>query len=97
MTEEKQNIQHTPFPPEEERRTEYVGAKVTPGQKRHIRRLADECGMTVSNYMLARAFGYRPKARLTARQEAGQARRAHHGRARQATDGQPPARRDKER
>lgn len=69
MTEEKQNIQHTPFPPEEERRTEYVGAKVTPGQKRHIRRLADECGMTVSNYMLARAFGYRPKARLTARQE----------------------------
>lgn len=48
MTEEKQNIQHTPFPPEEERRTEYVGAKVTPGQKRHIRRLADECGMTVT-------------------------------------------------
>ena len=70
MTEDKQNIQHTPFPPEEERRTEYVGAKVTPGQKRHIRRLADECGMTVSNYMLARAFNYRPKARLTARQEA---------------------------
>ena len=59
MTEDKQNIQHTTFPPEEERRTEYVGAKVTPGQKRHIRCLADECGMTV-----------RPKARLTARQEA---------------------------
>lgn len=70
MTEDNQNTQHTPFPPEKERRTEYVGAKVTPGQKRHIRRLADECGMTVSNYMLARAFGYRPKARLTARQEA---------------------------
>lgn len=51
MTEDKQNIQHTTFPPEEERRTEYVGAKVTPGQKRHIRCLADECGMTVSNYM----------------------------------------------
>ena len=64
MTEEKQNIQHTPFPPEEERRTEYVGAKVTPGQKQHIRSLADECGMTVSNYMLVRAFNYRPKARL---------------------------------
>ena len=63
-------LQHTTFPPEEERRTEYVGAKVTPGQKRHIRCLADECGMTVSNYMLARAFNYRPKARLTARQEA---------------------------
>lgn len=26
--------------------------------------------MTVSNYVLARAFNYRPKARLTARQEA---------------------------
>ena len=66
MTEDKQN---TPFPPEN-RRTEYVGAKVTPGQKQHIRRLAEKCGMTVSNYMLARAFNYRPKARLTARQEA---------------------------
>lgn len=66
MTEDKQNI---PFPPEN-RRTEYVGAKVTPGQKQHIRRLAEKCGMTVSNYILARASGYRPKARLTARQEA---------------------------
>ena len=66
MTEDKQNI---PFPPED-RRTEYVGAKVTPGQKQHIRRLAEKCGMTVSNYILARASGYRPKARLTARQEA---------------------------
>ena len=35
-----------------------------------IRRLAAECGMTVSSYVLARAFNYRPKARLTARQEA---------------------------
>lgn len=66
MTEDKQN---TPFSPDD-RRTEYVGAKVTPEQKRHIRRLADECGMTVSGYLLARAFGYRPKARLTAKQEA---------------------------
>lgn len=66
MTEDKQNI---PFPPEN-RRTEYVGAKVTLGQKQHIRRLAEKCGMTVSNYILARASGYRPKARLTARQEA---------------------------
>jgi len=66
MTEDKQN---TPFPPEN-RRTEYVGAKVTPGQKQRIRRLAEKCGMTVSSYMLARALGYRPKARLTARQEA---------------------------
>ena len=66
MTKDKQN---TPFPPED-RRTEYVSAKVTPGQKQHIRRLAEKCGMTVSSYVLARAFNYRPKARLTARQEA---------------------------
>ena len=65
MTEDKQN---TPFSPDD-RRTEYVGAKVTPEQKRHIRRLAEACGMTVSSYILARASGYRPKARLTARQE----------------------------
>lgn len=39
-------------------------------QKQYIRRLAAECGMTVSSYVLARAFNYRPKARLTARQEA---------------------------
>lgn len=65
MTENKQN---TPLLPAD-RRTEYVGAKVTPGQKQRIRRLADRCGMTVSNYMLARAFGYRPKARLTASQQ----------------------------
>lgn len=51
-------------------RTEYIGAKVTVEQKRHIRQSAAECGMTVSSYVLARAFNYRPKARLTARQEA---------------------------
>jgi hypothetical protein len=66
MTEDKLN---TPIPPDG-RRTEYIGAKVTPEQKRHIQRLADKCGMTVSSYILARASGYRPKARLTARQEA---------------------------
>lgn len=66
MTEDKQNI---PFSPDD-RRTEYVGAKVTSEQKRHIRYLAGACGMTVSSYILARAFGYSPKARLTARQEA---------------------------
>ena len=49
---------------------EYIGAKVTVEQKQYIRRLAAECGMTVSSYVLARAFNYRPKARLTARQEA---------------------------
>lgn len=65
----KENKQDIPFLPAD-RRTEYIGAKVTPGQKQRIRRLADRCGMTVSNYILARAFGYRPKARLTASQQA---------------------------
>lgn len=67
MSEDKKN--KTPFPPGG-RRTEYIGAKVTPEQKQHIRQLAERCGMTVSNYVLARAFGYRPKARLTVAQEA---------------------------
>lgn len=67
MTEN--NKRYTPFP-SGDRRTEYIGAKVTAEQKRHIRRMADKCGMTVSGYLLARAFGYRPKSRLTARQEA---------------------------
>ena len=65
MTDDKQN---TPFPPED-RRTEYVSDKVTPGQKQLVLWLADECGMTVSNYILTRVFGYRPKAKLTAWKE----------------------------
>lgn len=67
MTED--NKQDTSFPSGGSR-TEYIGAKVTVEQKQYIRRLAAECGMTVSSYVLARAFNYRPKARLTARQEA---------------------------
>ena len=54
--------------PQDGRRTEYVGAKVTAEQKRRIRQLAGKCGMTVSDYLLARAFGYKPKERLTERQ-----------------------------
>lgn len=56
--------------PQDDRRTEYIGAKVTAEQKKHIRHLADKCGMTVSGYLLARAFNYRPRARLTERQTA---------------------------
>lgn len=52
------------------RRMEHIGAKVTAEQKRHIRQLAGKCGMTVSDYLLARAFGYKPKERLTERQTA---------------------------
>ena len=56
--------------PQDGRRTEYIGAKVTVEQKRHIRQLAGKCGMTVSDYLLARAFGYKPKERLSERQTA---------------------------
>ena len=67
MTEDNREI--TSFPSGGSR-TEYIGAKVTAEQKQHIHRLAAECGMTVSSYVLARSFNYKPKARLTARQEA---------------------------
>lgn len=53
----------------EERRTVFIGAKVTPQQKEFIQSQAKLCGMTVSDYLLARAYNYKPKARLT-KQEA---------------------------
>ncbi len=52
------------------KRTVYVGAKVTPAQKEHIDRLARECGMTTSDYVLARAYNYEPKARLNPKEQA---------------------------
>ena len=51
------------------KRTVFIGAKVTPQQKVEIQARAQQCGMTVSNYLLARAYGYTPRARLT-REEA---------------------------
>ena len=51
------------------KRTVFIGAKVTPQQKEEIQARARQCGMTVSDYLLARAYGYTPRARLT-REEA---------------------------
>ena len=51
-----------------DKRTCYVGAKVTPMQRETIRTLAARCGMTVSDYLLARSHNYEPKNRLTSRQ-----------------------------
>ena len=51
-----------------DKRTCYVGAKVTPMQRETIRTLAARCGMTVSDYLLARSHDYEPKHRLTSRQ-----------------------------
>ncbi len=47
------------------KRTCYVGAKVTPMQRDTIRELATLCGMTVSDYLLARSHDYEPKQQLT--------------------------------
>ena len=47
------------------KRTVFIGAKVTPQQKEEIQARAQQCGMTVSNYLLARAYGYTPRVRLT--------------------------------
>ncbi len=52
------------------KRTVFIGAKVTPRQKEEIRARAQQCGMTVSNYLLARAYGYTPRARLTRKEAA---------------------------
>ena len=48
-----------------ETRSVFIGAKVTPTQKEYIKLQAAQCGMTVSDYLLARAYNYHPKARLT--------------------------------
>jgi len=61
MKEDIENSSTTPS----ETRSVFIGAKVTPSQKEYIKSQAEQCGMTVSNYLLARAYNYHPKARLT--------------------------------
>lgn len=51
--------------PTKQRRSMTITVKVSPQQKENIKKLADRCGMSVSSYLLARAYNYRPKARLT--------------------------------
>ena len=51
--------------PPERKRSITITVKVSPTQKADIKKLADQCGMSVSSYLLARAYNYRPKARLT--------------------------------
>lgn len=53
-----------------ERRDSTISFRVSRTQREHIGQLADKCGMTLSDYVLARSYNYRPKARLTPRQEA---------------------------
>ena len=61
MKEDIENSSTTPS----ETRSVFIGAKVTPSQKKYIKSQAEQCGMTVSDYLLARVYNYHPKARLT--------------------------------
>ena len=60
----KENIVNTSDSSKETRNV-FIGAKVTPSQKEYIKSQAEQCGMTVSDYLLARAYNYKPMARLT--------------------------------
>ena len=60
----KEDIVNTSTSPKETRSV-FVGAKVTPSQREHIKSLAEQCGMTVSDYILSCAYNFKPKARLT--------------------------------
>ena len=60
----KEDIENTSDTSKETRNV-FIGAKVTPIQKEYIKSQAEQCGMTVSDYLLARAYNYQPKARLT--------------------------------
>lgn len=60
----KEDIENSSTTPSETRNV-FIGAKVTPKQKEYIKLQAEQCGMTVSDYLLARAYNYHPKARLT--------------------------------
>lgn len=48
-----------------DKRTVSITMKVSASQKERIDTLARQCGETRSTYLLQRAFGYKPKARLT--------------------------------
>ena len=60
----KEDIENT-SDSSKETRSVFIGAKVTPTQKEHIKSLAGQCGMTVSDYILSCAYNFKPKARLT--------------------------------
>ena len=74
MNREQETAQHTEdtlsSETKRERRDSTISFRVSKTQREHIGQLADKCGMTLSDYVLARSYNYRPKARLTARQEA---------------------------
>lgn len=52
------------------RRRSTMSFRVSESQRKRIESLANQCGMNRSEYLLSRACGYRPKARLTPAQTA---------------------------
>lgn len=48
-----------------ERRSSTMSFRVNESQRKRIETLAAQCGMNRSDYLLSRAYGYKPKARLT--------------------------------
>ena len=53
-----------------ERRDSTISFRVSKTQREHIGQLAGKCGMTLSDYVLARSYNYKPKERMTPKQEA---------------------------
>ncbi len=53
-----------------EKRVSTISFRVSKSQRGKITGTAKECGMSLSDYVLSRAYGYEPKARLTPEQEA---------------------------
>lgn len=52
------------------RRRSTMSFRVSKSQREKIEKLAAQCGMNRSEYLLSRAYGYKPKARLTFAQTA---------------------------
>lgn len=52
------------------RRRSTISFRVNESQRKRIEALAAQCGMNHSEYLLSRACGYEPKARLTSAQTA---------------------------
>ena len=48
----------------EKENTAQINIRVRPKEKEHIKRLAQKCGLTLTEYMAKRALGYEPRAVL---------------------------------
>lgn len=53
-----------------EKRDSTISFRVSKSQREKITNFANECGMSLSDYVLSRAYEYEPKVRLTPEQEA---------------------------